>query len=59
MAKCKVLNRPDYELTLTSEEKEALQKLLGKVRSSMYDTMGINEDQRDYNNALYHVINEA
>jgi hypothetical protein len=29
MARCKVVSKPDYELTLSSEEKETLQTVLG------------------------------
>jgi hypothetical protein len=45
MAKCKVVSKPDYELTLSSEEKEALQKFLGKTGSEEAREAGLTPDQ--------------
>jgi hypothetical protein len=56
MAKCKVLNRPDYELTLSSEERDGLMKLLKEVSTSQYDRMEITHAHRKSNNSIYHVL---
>jgi hypothetical protein len=43
MAEIKVLNKPDYELTLSGDEKEALQKLLGRQSTQSKHAVGLDD----------------
>jgi hypothetical protein len=57
MVKCKVLNRPDYELTLTSEEKEALRLLLAKQTTQSIKRCGLDDKQDSIIDDIFEAVN--
>jgi hypothetical protein len=59
MAKCKVLSKPDYELTLSSDEREALLKLLCGVSAEEYKEIGCNQGEIDLNNNIHAILVRA
>jgi hypothetical protein len=60
MATCKVLNKPDYELTLTSEEKEVTQKVIGNMYNLNFKKMmGLSDKELTLLEELFAVLNKT
>jgi hypothetical protein len=56
MAIIRVLSKPDYELTLSSEEMVALAWLLGRQTTDMQKACGLNKEQADSNDSIYYLL---
>jgi hypothetical protein len=59
MATCKVLSKPDYELTLSSDEKEALEKFLGGNGADEHKRAGLDDVGSGLIYALYRTLNSC
>jgi hypothetical protein len=57
MAEIKVLNKQNYELTLSSEEKEVLENVVGRMHAiDLRGMLGITDQQFDVLGDIRHVL---
>jgi hypothetical protein len=56
MAKCKVVSSPDYELTLSIEEKDALCRILGKQTRQQSERWQITTEEHNTGYDIFKAI---